>query len=114
MTLKYPADFLPLHTDPDGTIRVGNTRVTLDTVVSTFKNGSTCEEIVFQFPALDLADVYAVIGFYLKNQKEIEAYLNHGVQEANRLQDQVRSRFPSEEIRMRLQKRLKNQKPAAS
>jgi hypothetical protein len=37
---------IPLKTDSDGVVRVGNTRVTLDTVIGSFKEGATAEEIV--------------------------------------------------------------------
>ena len=52
---------IPIETDKDGVIRVGNTRVTLETLVSAFSEGSTAEETVYQYPVLNLADVYAVI-----------------------------------------------------
>jgi uncharacterized protein (DUF433 family) len=59
---------VPLKTDVDGVVRVGNTRVTLDTVVDAFREGATAEEIVSRYPSLLLADVYAVIGYYLQQQ----------------------------------------------
>jgi hypothetical protein len=34
---------IPIETDKDGVIRVGNTRVTLETLVSAFNNGSTAD-----------------------------------------------------------------------
>ena len=77
---------VPLITDADGVVRVGHTRVTLDTVVAAFHEGATAEEIVAQYPVLSLADVYAVIGYYLQQQTEIDAYLSRRRQVA----DQVR------------------------
>ncbi len=65
MVLVVSADPIPLRTDSDGVVRVGSTRVPLDTVVTVFDLGASPEEIVQQFPALGLADVYAVIGYYL-------------------------------------------------
>ena len=52
---------MPLQTDADGVIRVGGTRVTLETVVEAFQQGATAEEIVQQYPSLALAEVYAVL-----------------------------------------------------
>jgi uncharacterized protein (DUF433 family) len=46
---------VPLKTDIGGVVRVGNTRVTLDTIITTFKEGATAEEIVSQYPSLSLA-----------------------------------------------------------
>ena len=54
---------IPLNVSPDGVIRVGQTRVTLDTVVEAFADGATAEEIVQQYPTLKLADVYLVLGY---------------------------------------------------
>ena len=55
----------PLHEDQDGVVRVGGTRVTLDTVVEAYEEGATPEEIVLQYSSLKLSDVYATIGYYL-------------------------------------------------
>ena len=55
MTLDYENDALPLTTDHDGVVRVGRTRVTLDTVLGAFAEGATTEEIALQYPSLDLA-----------------------------------------------------------
>jgi len=65
----------PLKIDPNGIIRVGDTRVTLDTVVYAFEQGHTAEEIVSRYPALKLADVYAAISYYLNNQADVKEYL---------------------------------------
>ena len=65
MVLVVSADPVPLRTNGDGVVRVGSTRIPLDTVVTVFDLGASPEEIVQQFSALDLADVYAVIGYYL-------------------------------------------------
>ena len=98
---------VPLKTDADGVVRVGRTRVPLDTIVSVFKHGATAEEIVQQFPSLELADVYAAISYYLRKRDEVEAYL----QERKALKDVVRKeneeRFDMQGIRERLLSRQK-------
>ena len=93
---------IPLKTDVDGVVRVGNTRVTLDTVIAAFKDGATAEEIVSQYPSLLLADVYAVIGYYLQQQPEVEAYLSQRQQIANKIRKQNEARFNQQGIRDRL------------
>ena len=75
VTLMIAAEPIPLEADGEGVVRVGGTRVTLDTVVAAFNEGATAEEIVYQYPSLDLADVYAVIAYYLQRRPEVEAYL---------------------------------------
>lgn len=66
-------------------MRVGKTRVTLDTVIAVFKQGSTAEEIVYRYPSLRLADVYATIAFYLNHQPEVETYLQLRQQQAQEI-----------------------------
>ena len=96
---------IPLKADIDGVVRVGNTRVTLDTIIVAFKEGATAEEIVSQYPSLLLADVYAVIGYYLQQQPEVEAYLNQREQIANEVRQQNEARFNQQGIRDRLMAR---------
>ena len=75
MTLTVEAQAPPLQADRHGVMRVGQTRVTLDSVVHAFNQGHTAEEIVSHFPALKLADVYAVISYYLNNRDAVREYL---------------------------------------
>ena len=75
MGLAISIDPVPLAVDADGVVRVGGTRVTLDVVVEAFGEGATAEEIVQQYPSLALADVYAVIAYYLRRRGEVDAYL---------------------------------------
>ena len=57
MPLQVTAEPIPLAKDPDGVLRVGSTRVTLDTVVAAYREGMTPEGIVEQYPSLRLADL---------------------------------------------------------
>lgn len=101
--MSLPAtEMIPLQKDRHGVIRVGGTRVTLDTVVYAFKNGATAEEIVLQYPVLDLVDVYAVITYYLRRKDEVEAYLQEQEEEARRVRQQNEARFDPRGIRDRL------------
>ena len=103
-------EVIPLETDADGVIRVSNTRVTLDTVVTAFKEGATAEEIAQQYPTVPLADVYYVIGYYLHKREEVEEYLGKRKQEADELQKQMEARSNSVGIRERLLARQKSGK----
>src|SRR5438034_1088777 len=75
MTILMPTQTIPLATDADGVIRVSNTRVTLDTIVQAFCDGATAEEIAYQYPSVPVADIYAVVGYYLHHQAEVDSYL---------------------------------------
>ena len=50
MSLVIEAPAVPLRTDDHGVIRVGKTRVPLDTVVFAFNQGASPEEIVMSYP----------------------------------------------------------------
>ncbi|HXU39955.1 MAG TPA: DUF433 domain-containing protein [Blastocatellia bacterium] len=93
---------IAIETDVDGVIRVGGTRVTLDTLVEAFNEGATAEEIVQQYPSLELGDVYAVIGYYLHNQTDVEQYLERRREEASRVRRENEARFDPKGIRERL------------
>jgi uncharacterized protein (DUF433 family) len=57
MNALLASDPIPIRVDAEGVLRVGPTRVTLDSVVAAFDEGGTAEEIVQQYPALALPDV---------------------------------------------------------
>ena len=65
---------VPLVADRDGVVRVGSTRVTLDAVVVAFRTGATAEQIAQQYPSVELADVYAVLTYYLRHRLLVEEY----------------------------------------
>ena len=92
-TLLIEAQPVPLKTDAEGVVRVAGTRVTLDTVVAAFREGATAEEIVYQYPSLDLAGVYVVIGYYLQRRSDIEAYLRRRQQQREQVRQQNEAQF---------------------
>jgi uncharacterized protein (DUF433 family) len=100
--LKLVAQSLPLKTNADGVMLVGKTRVTLDTVVAAFDQGATAEEIVHRYPSLKLADVYAVIAFYLNHQQETEIYLQQRKQQARIIRQMNKSKLDPQVMRDRL------------
>ncbi len=61
--------------DEHGVYRVGNTRVSLDSVVIPFQNGDSAESIQQQYPALTLEQVYGAIAYYLGHMDDIHQYL---------------------------------------
>ena len=83
-------------------MRVGDTRVPLDTVIFAFKQGATPEEIVADYSTLNLPDVYAVITYYLQNQAEVEAYLQQREGQRDEAHREMGARFPQAGIRERL------------
>ena len=105
MSLAAVADPLPLTTDSTGVIRVGGTRVTLDTIVYSFQEGATAEEILQQYPSLELPDIYAVIGYYLRHREDVDEYLAQREQYAAEVRKNFEARSDVTEFRERLLKR---------
>jgi uncharacterized protein (DUF433 family) len=61
--------------DEHGVLRVGGTRVMLDSLVAAFRQGHSPETIRQQYPSLSLAEVYGAITYYLTHTQEVEDYL---------------------------------------
>lgn len=93
---------VPLAADADGVLRVGGTRVTLDTVVGAFRQGHSAETIADQYPSLALADVYAVIGYYLAHPDEVDGYLADRRKAADAVRQSNEARFDPAGVRARL------------
>lgn len=102
MPLMLKTTPLPLSMDDDGVIRLSGTRVTLDTLVTAFHEGLTAEEIVAQYPSLDLGDTYAAIAYYLRNQPDVDAYVAKGNEAAEVVRRENEQRFAPDGIRSRL------------
>ncbi len=56
-------------------IRIKGTRVGIETILDDYVNGASPEEIAVRYRALTLEQVYATITYYLRNQTQIDAYL---------------------------------------
>jgi uncharacterized protein (DUF433 family) len=65
-----------VRTDEQGARRIGQTRVSLDSVVIAYQQGHSAETIRQQYPALTLEEVYGAITFYLANREDVELYLD--------------------------------------
>jgi uncharacterized protein (DUF433 family) len=110
MTFAITAEPVPLEKNPDGVIRIGGTRVTLDTIVTVFEAGATPEEIVQRYSSLDIADVYVAIGYYLRHRAEVEEYLRERQEQADEVRKLNQARFNQLGIRERLVVRAARQK----
>ena len=93
---------IPLRMDSDGVIRIGKTRVTMDTVIQAFEEGATAEEIAQQYSALTLAEVYSAIAYYLRRESEVKEYLRRRQQQAEVIRKENETRFNPQGIRERL------------
>ncbi len=111
MTTLLLTPSMPLRIDADGVVRVGRTRVTLDTVIAAFREGCTAEEIAEQYPSADLADVYATIAYYLRDRAAVEAYLTEREAFAKDVRRQNEARWSPFGLRERLLARRRPSNP---
>ncbi len=59
----------------DGNVYIGDTRVTLASIVILWRNGETPGAIHDEFPTVRLAAIYGTIAYYLDHQAEVDIYL---------------------------------------
>ena len=102
---------IPLAADEAGVLRVGGTRVSLDSVVYAFDEGATPEDIAQSFPTLDLAAIYSVIGYYLQHRAEVEEYLARRTVEREELKRETEACFNPQGVRERLLARKRQAGP---
>jgi len=95
---------VPLTRLPDGTLRVTGTRIGLDLIINAYKCGETPERIVEVWDSLKLADVYAVISYYLGHTEEVETYLREYDEAAEAIRRKIEATQPplSADLRERI------------
>ncbi len=69
----------------NGGYYVAGTRVSLDSIVYSFKAGDSPETIRQNFASLTLEQVYGAITFYLAHEQEIDANILEGKTDLHRL-----------------------------
>ena len=65
MAINIQPEAPPLRQDASGAFRVGSSRVLVELVIRAFQDGATPEAIAQRYPTATLADIYAVIAYYL-------------------------------------------------
>jgi hypothetical protein len=83
-------------------------------VIEQYDNGMRPEDMVRAYDTLGLADVYAVIAFYLRHRDEVRAYLKRRAEEAEALRARIeaeRPRVAREELLARCRARGTNHAP---
>ncbi len=96
VTYVFPfrTDSLPFRTDQGGVVRLGNSRISLDLVVEQYDNGMSPEDMVRAYDTLVLADVHAVIAYYLRHHDEVRAYLKRREIEAEAVRTKIETERP--------------------
>ena len=72
----------------EGVNYISGTRVSLDSIVYAYREGSSPEGICDDFEGLTLAQVYGAIAFYLDHQADVDLYLSRRREEWTELKRQ--------------------------
>ena len=104
-TLIVRNDPVPIRIDHSGAVRIGPTRITLETLIEYYKHGYGPERIQNSFPTLRLADIYSVIGYYIRHTEEVDEFLRQSELEAEAIQRKLEAYQRSDEFRARQQDR---------
>lgn len=89
-----------------GVMRIGSTRVSLDSVIVAFKQGYSPEEIALDFDSLTLGEVYSTINYYLQHKSEVERYLTERSIQNEDLRSEIETSFDPQSIRENLLSKL--------
>lgn len=92
VTLK--ADPLPLVRDTTGVIRVGGTRVSLDSLLASYLAGASIDDLRAGFPELSLYEIHTSIAYYHKHLDEVRRSLDSRRQQAEAAETRIRQDFP--------------------
>jgi uncharacterized protein (DUF433 family) len=91
MSISIHADPVPLRVDESGSIRVGQSRITLDVLLDYYQQGVSPEQLASAdyFSTLSLSDVYGALAYYYRHKVELDEYLRQRREEADRLQQEI-------------------------
>src|SRR5438552_8047109 len=92
-----------LTQDEFGSIRLAGHRIDLAHLLHYYNEGYSPEMLWSEYPALPLALIHKTIGFYLENQKDVDAYLAHFQQEVEENRAQPSFGPNIKELRQRLE-----------
>jgi uncharacterized protein (DUF433 family) len=112
MNLILEAIPVPLQDDGHGGLRVGQTRVSLESVWHLHQQGASAAEIVRAFDRLQPADVHAVLAWALRHREDLETYLKRRDDEAAQIKHRLEEAglTPTRQESARLKEKLEARK----
>jgi uncharacterized protein (DUF433 family) len=103
---------VPLRRDADGTLRIGNSRVLLEVLLGFYLQGESAEDLHDSFPSVPLADIHAVIAYYLNHREEVDTYMADVKAQGEALRREIEAAYTPEQRalheRLRIMFRSKN------
>jgi uncharacterized protein (DUF433 family) len=74
-----------------GRLRIDGTRMTVNQIVTLYKQGSSVDEIVEQYPQRTLSEIFTVLAWYHAHQEEFDAELAEEAAGADRAIAEIES-----------------------
>lgn len=93
-TLALELRDIPLTRLDNGVYRITGTRIPLERIIQSYKDGATPEDIVDSFDTLRLSDVYMLIGYYLDHREVVEQYLREQEEQAEEVRRKIEAAQP--------------------
>jgi uncharacterized protein (DUF433 family) len=106
---EFEASAPPFRWDEAQGIRIGKSRVTLDSLLASYNDGSTPEEIAVQYSVLHLCEIYSAIAYYLNHRREIDSYSAQRRQSAQQQHSEFVQYYSLADLRQRLSDRYRIQ-----
>ena len=98
--------------DAGGTYRVGDSRMTLDSIVHEYLRGGSAECVAQAFPNVGKENIYGALAFYLANYDEVHEYLKQREAEAHKIRAEIEAQpVPPVVARLRALKAAKQNQP---
>jgi len=98
---KYEHSRILCPAQREDALYVGDSRVTLHTLVANWRRGAAPEEIQAAFPSLPLVAIYGAITYYLEHQTELDAHCRQTEHALTILQAGVETKRPGFFAKMR-------------
>ena len=89
--LTFDEERVPLREIEEGDVRVGNTKVALEGIISAYWQGYTPEEIQWCYDVVSLGDIYSVIGYYLHRKDEVDQFMQESDEDWDRFVEELES-----------------------
>lgn len=89
MFLTIEPEAPPLDVLENGSVRIAGTRIGLEHIVANYLAGWSPERMVDEYSTLELADVHAVIAYYLHHRDEVDRYVAEQNERAERIREDI-------------------------
>jgi uncharacterized protein (DUF433 family) len=112
MAVSIISDQPVLRVDEGGTIRIGASRVSLDSIVACHQRGDTPEQIAEGFPAVPIADIYSALGYYFRHRAAMDVYLAEQEKRAKEARRALEADPAHQEFSKTIKARIEARRPA--